>query len=75
MSWMLNRWIARHEQVHHRNGVRSDNRPENLELWLVHQPAGQRVSDLLGWAHEIIATYGAVKQSPTSSLATALMGL
>ena len=35
------------ENVHHRNGRRSDNRPANLELWTKGQPAGQRVADIM----------------------------
>jgi hypothetical protein len=35
--------------VHHRNGRRADNRPENLEVWIVPQPCGQRPEDLVDW--------------------------
>ena len=58
MEKMLGRPLRDKENVHHINGLRNDNRPENLELWLSSQPSGQRVEDLLKWAYEIIDRYG-----------------
>ena len=58
MQQMLGRGLLKEETVHHINGDRSDNRPENLELWVKSHPRGQRVEDHLVWAREIIRRYG-----------------
>lgn len=57
MAEKLGRPLVKGENVHHINGVRDDNRPENLEVWNVSQPSGQRPEDKVAWAIEILKLY------------------
>ena len=60
MADIIGRPLAPGENVHHKNGVKTDNTPDNLELWVSTQPSGQRVQDLVSWARMVLAAYGAI---------------
>jgi len=57
MSETIGRPLRKGETVHHKNGIRSDNRPENLELWVKAHGSGQRVEDVIKDALRILKDY------------------
>ena len=57
MEKMIGRSLVKGENVHHKNAVRDDNRPENLELWKTKQPYGSRIEDKVADALEVLRLY------------------
>jgi hypothetical protein len=58
MEKMIGRPLLAQETVHHLNGVRLDNAPENLELWNKQHPSGQRVQDKISFSLSFLKQYG-----------------
>lgn len=48
MEKILGRKLGKYETVHHKDGNKANNSPDNLELWASRHGRGQRVEDLIG---------------------------
>ena len=57
MEQHLGRQLLPKETVHHRDGCRSNNKLENLELFSSRHSPGQRIEDKIAWAIELLQTY------------------
>lgn len=58
MEHRLGRKLFLDEEVHHKNGIRSDNQDDNLELRVKSKhPKGALPEDLVIWAKEILHRY------------------
>ena len=57
MSQIIGRPLLKGETVHHKNGVRDDNDPSNLELRANAHGQGQRITDLVPYWKKMLELY------------------
>lgn len=57
MAECLGRPLRKGETVHHKNGIKHDNTPSNLEVWSTFQPCGQRVTDKIEHSANFLLRY------------------
>lgn len=60
----LGRPLTQKETTHHIDGDRQNNTIENLQLWSSNHPSGQRVSDLVAYAKELLREYEPTALAP-----------
>ncbi len=57
MSQLIGRPLMDGESVHHKNGIKSDNSPENLELRTSLHPSGQKVNEMIDFCKMYLSLY------------------
>lgn len=68
MEKILGRPLYPFETIHHKNGRRADNRPDNLELKASHHGVGQDPKELAAW---LVRYYRAEVEAALAGVAAA----
>jgi hypothetical protein len=67
MSQIIGRPIEKGETIHHKNGIKTDNSPENLELRISNHGQGQRIEDLVPYWKKMLALYEPIVNKLTNA--------